>query len=121
METPKPYIYKFKVTSVYYGDTITGDIDLGFNVILRNQKIRLYGIDAPEISGAERPQGLITKERVKTLVEGKDVILESYKDKTEKYGRWLGIIHYKTDANNLLVNLNEQLVTEGLAQKYLLD
>ena len=43
------------------------------------------------------------------------------KDKTEKYGRWLGIIHYKTDANNLLVNLNEQLVTEGLAQKYLLD
>lgn len=121
METPRPYIYKFKVTSVYDGDTITGDIDLGFNVILRNQKIRLYGINAPEISGTDRPQGLITKERVRALIEGKDVVLESYRDKTEKYGRWLGIIHYKTDTSSTLTNLNEQLVTEGLAQKYLLD
>lgn len=119
METPRPYIYKFKVTSIYDADTLTGDIDLGFNVILRDQKIRLYGINAPEISGEERPQGLIARDRLRVLIEGKDVILESYKDKTEKYGRWLGIIHYKNETGSL-VNVNEQLITEGLAKKYIL-
>lgn len=119
METPKPFIYKFKVTSVYDGDTVTGDIDLGFNIYLTNQKIRLYGINAPEITGLERSNGLITKERVKSLVEGKNVLLETFKDRTEKYGRWLGILHYKiADTDTNLINLNEQLITEGLATKY---
>ena len=35
------YEYKAFVRKVYDGDTITVDIDLGFDVILKNQKIRL--------------------------------------------------------------------------------
>ena len=30
------------------GDTVDVDIDLGFGVWLRKQRIRLYGIDTPE-------------------------------------------------------------------------
>lgn len=114
------YKYRTTIKKIIDGDSLVIDIDLGFNVILRDQKIRLYGINTPEISGVERSQGLIAKVRVKQLIEGKDVILESYKDKTEKYGRWLGIIHYSPDGGNELTNLNEQLVSEGLVERYIL-
>ena len=40
--------YKAKVTKVIDGDTIKCDIDLGFDIVMSNQTIRLYGIDTPE-------------------------------------------------------------------------
>ena len=49
------YTYKARCVSVYDGDSITLDIDLGFNHWMLNQKIRLLGIDTPEIRGPERP------------------------------------------------------------------
>mgnify|MGYP003322274692 CR=1 FL=1 len=42
------YEYRSKVVKVVDGDTIDVDIDLGFDVILSKQRIRLYGIDTPE-------------------------------------------------------------------------
>ena len=42
------YEYKCKLVKVVDGDTIDVDIDLGFGVWMRNQRIRLYGIDTPE-------------------------------------------------------------------------
>ena len=47
------YEYKAQVVSVYDGETLTVDIDLGFEVWLRKQKIRLAGIDTPEINALE--------------------------------------------------------------------
>jgi micrococcal nuclease len=41
------YQYKAIITKVVDGDTVDVDIDLGFEVWLRNQRIRLYGIDTP--------------------------------------------------------------------------
>jgi micrococcal nuclease len=114
------YKYKFKVTSVYDGDSVTGDIDLGFNIIMREQKIRLYGINAPELIGEQRERGLLSRQRLKELVEGKEVILESFKDKAEKYGRWLGILHYYSADGITLINANEQLISEGHAVRYIL-
>ena len=40
--------YKCKMVKVVDGDTVDVDIDLGFGVWLRKQRIRLYGIDIPE-------------------------------------------------------------------------
>ncbi len=52
------YNYKVKkVVNVYDGDTITVDIDLGFNMVMCNQKLRLYGINTPEVRGEEREEG----------------------------------------------------------------
>ena len=45
------YFYKANVTSVYDGDTITADIDLGLGVFIKKQKLRLSRIDAPELRG----------------------------------------------------------------------
>ncbi len=42
------YEYKAVVTRVVDGDTVDVDIDLGFNVWLKKQRIRLYGLDTPE-------------------------------------------------------------------------
>lgn len=44
------YEYWAKVVSVHDGDTITVDIDLGFNTWLRGQRLRLAGISALELS-----------------------------------------------------------------------
>ena len=49
------YTYLARVTKVYDGDTLTCDIDLGFNMWMRAQKIRLADIDAPELVGPCRP------------------------------------------------------------------
>ena len=42
------YEYKAIVTRVIDGDTIDVDIQLGFDVVLAKQRIRLLGIDTPE-------------------------------------------------------------------------
>ena len=42
------YEYKCKVRKIVDGDTVDVDIDLGFGVWLRKQRVRLVGIDTPE-------------------------------------------------------------------------
>jgi micrococcal nuclease len=107
------YKYNAKCISVYDGDTITIDIDLGFHIIMKNQKIRLYGINTPEIRGDEREEGLKSKEYLSNIILGKDIILQSIKDKSGKYGRILGIIWYNNE------NINQKLLDNNYATKYL--
>jgi len=103
------YRYKAFVDDVYDGDTITVEIDLGFSIYMARQKIRLYGINTPEVRGDERELGLIAKQYVSDAVHGNYIELETHKDKTGKYGRWLGIVHLGDR------NINEELVELGLA------
>ena len=42
------YQYRAKILKVLDGDTVEIDLDLGFNIMLANQKVRLAGIDTPE-------------------------------------------------------------------------
>ena len=97
------------------GDTMHCRVDLGCNVML-DMTIRLYGINAPEMS---TPEGKAAKEWVQAWFksncpEGK-FILETIKDKTEKYGRYLGIVIPASGADIL----NEQMVRAGHAVIYL--
>ena len=105
------YKYKAHVTKVYDGDTITVSIDCGFGIELQKQKIRLYGINTPEVRGEERELGIVSRDRLREKILDKDIILETIKDKKGKYGRFLGIVHY----NN--ININDWLVENGLAKK----
>lgn len=111
------YEYRAKVVRVIDGDTIIVDIDLGFNTWLKNQSIRLEGINTPEVrtkDELEKKVGLFVKDEVERLI-GKscDVILETILDKSEKFGRILGIFH-TTDG----INLNEYLVEQRYAVAY---
>jgi len=106
------YIYNAHVVAVYDGDTITVDIDLGFNIIMKNQKIRLSGIDTPELRKEEREAGLISRDWLREKILDKKIVIKTYKDKTEKYGRWLADIYIDD------IFINEIMLQEGLAVKY---
>lgn len=101
------YTYKAHVVSVYDGDTITVNIDLGFDVNLKGLKVRLHGINSPEIRGTTKPLGTISRDALRSRILGKDVILQTIQDKQEKYGRWLAIVDLNgEDINNWLVGNN---------------
>ena len=106
------YTYRATVTSVYDGDTITVSIDCGFGIVLKDQKIRLLGINAPEVRGEQRESGLVTRDRLREKIDGKQVLLKTKKDKKGKYGRWLGTIWLGDE------DVNQWLLTEGLAKVY---
>lgn len=110
------YKYNAHCTSVYDGDTITCDIKFGFNIIKTNEKIRLYGINTPELHGSdeEKEKGKIARDFLKQFILDKDFILYTIRDKDDKYGRKLGIIVYEN------LNINEELVKNGHAQYYLI-
>ena len=116
MNEPSLYHYKAIVTGIYDGDTITLTIDLGLNTWLHDQKIRLYGIDTPEIRGPEREQGLIVRKAVlDRMPVGTEVLVETIKDRTGKFGRWLGIIWLPGSE----ISINDWLLETGRAQPYL--
>lgn len=106
------YQYRAIVTSVYDGDTLDVDIDLGFDVWLKNQTVRLHGINAPEMKGKDKFLGEKSRDRLRELVLNKEILLETIKDKKEKYGRWLGVLTIENK------NINKLLLEEKLATSY---
>lgn len=98
------YTYHARCISVYDGDSITLDVDLGFKFFFRGIKVRLLDVFAPEIRGEERSKGLIVRDYLRDLILNKDIVFVSYSGKTGKYGRYLGTI-YQGDRNiNALLN-----------------
>lgn len=113
------YQYKAKLIRVVDGDTVDALIDCGFSTF-KKERIRLYGIDAPESrtrDKAEKKRGLAAKARLKELIkEGKnEFIVETSIDKKGKYGRLLGELFNLSDADT---SYNQTLVKEGHATEY---
>ena len=106
------YKYKAFVKSVYDGDTITCEIDLGFTIKVK-KIIRLIGIDTPEMRGEDKIMGKKVRDYLRSLILHKDIILETVKDKTCKYGRYLATIYYND------ININKHLLEIGYAKEYI--
>ena len=113
------YEYKCKIVKVVDGDTVDVDIDLGFGIWIHNERVRLYGIDAPESRTRdleEKKYGLASKDFVKQYMpEGSIHILKTMKDNVGKFGRVLG--SFILPNNNDLV-LNEIMVKNHHAVAY---
>ena len=111
------YEYKIKLVRVIDGDTVDVDIDLGFDVWLRNQRIRLYGIDTPESRTSdddEKIYGLLAKDFLTKWTNAGDLTLKTYKDDARgKFGRILGELWYGKDHN-----INQLLVDNHHAVRY---
>jgi len=58
------YVYAAEVVRVYDGDTIYMDIDLGFRMWLREEPLRLWGIDTPEVRGEDKEAGIAVRDLV---------------------------------------------------------
>jgi len=108
------YNYRARVVSVYDGDTIRVDIDLGLKTWVHNEPLRLSRINAPEVRGEERPEGLNARDFLREKILNKDVIIETLKDEKGKYGRYLAEIWLKDDSEDY-VNINDLMVEEGHA------
>lgn len=118
--------YKVKVLKVVDGDTVDVDIDLGFGVWLRKQRIRLLGIDTPESRTRdleEKKYGLLAKEFLKSYIwESEDVVrLKTSKDKKGKFGRILGefiVIQNEGHPEEVDINVNQLMIEKHHAVQY---
>ena len=89
--------YKVKILKVVDGDTVDVDIDLGFGIWLKDERVRLMGIDTPESRTSDKVEkvfGLAAKERLSSLL-GAEAILQTQvskdgDDMKGKFGRILG-------------------------------
>ena len=109
------YLYKAHVTDVYDADTITVDIDLGFNTWIKDERIRLARIDAPEVRGKEKIEGKAARDWLRERILGKEILLRTVKskkgaDSKGKFGRYLGEVIIND------VNMNDELVKVGHAE-----
>jgi micrococcal nuclease len=111
-----PYTYRAEVVNVVDGDTIDVHIDLGFYVWIRFQRIHLFGIDAPEPTGATEAAGVAATEHLKSLIGGKMVILKSLRgqdqpDREGSFNNWLGLVWLDGKS------INDAMVESGNAVK----
>lgn len=112
-KAPDAFVYNCQLDRVIDGDTFDCIIDLGFDVKLHKQRVRLSGIDTPESRTkdlAEKKLGLAAKERLKELCVGNFKIKSLGKG---KYGRILGIPY---DENG--EDICKILIKEGHAVEY---
>lgn len=114
------YEYKAKILRVVDGDTVDVDIDLGFGIVLTDERVRIMGIDTPETRTSDKVEklfGLAAKERAKELLS-KGATLKTFaakdgEDMKGKFGRILGDFILSDDRM-----FTEVLIEEGHAVKY---
>jgi micrococcal nuclease len=119
------YTYRAVVMDVHDGDTVTLKVDLGLRVYTK-AKVRLSGtsedpkemINAPELSQADGA-GVVSRSYLHDLLmrpdnTGKEVIVQTRKDSTEKYGRWLGMI-WITQQTGAQECVNDLMIKNGHA------
>jgi micrococcal nuclease len=114
------YEYRVKILKVVDGDTVDVDIDLGFGIVLTDERVRIMGIDTPESrtrDKVEKKFGLASKARLKSLL-GKTGILKTQinkkgEDMKGKFGRILG--DFVVEDNRMVTDI---LVEEGYAVAY---
>jgi len=99
------YEYSCQLIRVINGNTIEADIDLGFNIVIK-QKIRLFGIND-------------TEETKAALVKNipKEFVCRTVYNKRGKVGRVLGHV-FKIDDDGNLIDICDQLVGLGIAKKF---
>lgn len=115
-----PYEYNCTIKRVVDGDTVDVDIDLGFNIILSGERVRIMGIDTPESRTSdpvEKIFGLASKKRLQELL-GETAILKTEispdgEDMKGKFGRILG--DFLTPDGQ---RVTEILINEGHAVRY---
>ena len=120
------YHYRVKLLKVVDGDTVDVDVDLGFNVWLRKQRIRLHGIDTPESrtrNKEEKRFGVRAKQHLSHMIATeiehgplvgadtkKQILLQSLG--RGKFGRILGVLFVDG------VNVNEKMIEDHHAVAY---
>jgi len=115
------YQYKAKILKVLDGDTVDIDLDLGFNIVLSNQRVRMAGIDTPEsrtVDKEEKIRGNLSKKKLaEKLPVGSYVKIETQKsdNNDDKFGRILAIFVLEdgTSLNQWMIDNNYAVLYQG--------
>lgn len=116
MDKPET-VYDYRATVIRWvdGDTVDVSIDHGFR-IYTSQRVRLYGIDTPELKAADpelRRRAAAAKAAANELAPaGTDVQLKTVKEE-DKYGRYLAVLTTTGGAD-----LARTLIERGLGTAY---
>jgi endonuclease YncB( thermonuclease family) len=118
-QIPDLYWYKATVSRAWSdGDTVTVCIDYGRDHREDKVKLRLARIDAfgRLATGKDHPLKAKAVEFCNFMLPvGKEFFLQSVKDKSEKWGRFLAEVWIQADDLPGLMNFNDILVMQGLA------
>lgn len=106
------YTYRARLNRVIDGDTCYLDIDLGMR-IFTTISLRIAGVNAPEIRGAEREDGLVSRDAaIDWFSKGSDsawpLIVVTEKD-SKSFDRYVGHIYKNGES------LAKYLLDEGFA------
>lgn len=123
MQDDRLWHYRAFVIRVIDGDTAVLYVDKGMQTH-EVMKVRLAGIDAPEMrprksSGpssqvaAEKVLAERATSRLKELIEGREIVIKT--QKTGKFGRWLAEVYLPEDMSK---TANQLLLDEGLVVRY---
>jgi micrococcal nuclease len=115
------YQYKAKILKVLDGDTVDIDLDLGFNIVLSNQRVRMAGIDTPEsrtTDKEEKIRGNLSKKKLaEKLPIGSYVKIETQRsdNNDDKFGRILAvfILEDGTSLNQWMIDNNYAVLYQG--------
>jgi micrococcal nuclease len=115
------YQYKAKVLKVLDGDTVDIDLDLGFNIVLASQRVRMAGIDTPEsrtTNSEEKVRGQLSKKKLaEKLPVGSWVKIETQKSNSndDKFGRILAVFIMEdgTSLNQWMIDNNYAVLYNG--------
>jgi micrococcal nuclease len=105
------YNYRATVLHVVDGDTVDLTFDLGLRVYTKD-RVRLFGINAPERGkpGGAEATAFLTD----LLPVGTVVMVDTHKDTTEKYGRWLADITVESPTLGV-VKVSDYMIANGHA------
>jgi len=105
------YRYSASLVKVVDGDTLDFMVDLGFN-ISHKVRVRLYGVNTPELKSGSEDAKVAKQFTTLWLAACSDLTVETIKDKSDKYGRFLAKVW---DGDKCL---NTDLLVKGLAVPY---
>ena len=114
------YEYSSKIIRVVDGDTVDVDINLGFGVVLANQRVRLYGIDTPESRTRDSVEKIFGNTAAKFLKSklGEKCTLKTRLDGKGKYGRILGEFVVYDEVTDSYMTVNDIMIRDHYAVKY---
>ena len=111
------YEYRCDIVRVIDGDTVDVDIDLGFGIWRKKERVRLLGVDTPESrtrDEEEKKYGLLAKNFLCKMLDDCQIILKTYKDAEGKFGRILGELWREGDT----ISINTHLINNYHGVQY---
>lgn len=117
--------YNVKILKIVDGDTVDVDIDLGFGIVLTDERVRIMGIDTPESRTSDKVEkifGTASKNRLKQLLDKEAILVTTIdkggEDMKGKFGRVLGDFKCYYAPEDREATVSEILIKEGHAVAY---